>query len=172
MPVAASGPGADLGVLARGEVVRSRTQLPRHGHEGLRRRQARSVLGEDSQATVPALQGTLEDLASGGPVRACLTGPGALNAAVVEQQDKDIAQAEQSIGLPIALVVLLLAFGTLLAAGLHPVPGAVALLTTFGVPGVLTGAGSDTPAGAPQLVDARLARPFSSPARADGRDPG
>ncbi|MER6716136.1 MULTISPECIES: MMPL family transporter [unclassified Streptomyces] len=92
----------------------------------------------DRQDTVPVLQDTLDDLTADAPVRAYLTGPSALNAAVVEQQDKDIAQAE-SIGLPIALVVLLLAFGTVLAAGLPLVLGVVALLTTFGVLGALSG---------------------------------
>ncbi|GHB57186.1 membrane protein [Streptomyces viridiviolaceus] len=92
----------------------------------------------DRQDAVPLLQETLHDVTADSPVQAYLTGSSALNAAVVEQQDKDIAQAE-SIGLPIALVVLLLAFGTLVAAGLPLVLGMVAVLTTFGVLGALSG---------------------------------
>ncbi|MGW0817323.1 MMPL family transporter [Streptomyces viridiviolaceus] len=92
----------------------------------------------DRQDAVPLLQDTLHDVTADSPVQAYLTGSSALNAAVVEQQDKDIAQAE-SIGLPIALVVLLLAFGTLVAAGLPLVLGMVAVLTTFGALGALSG---------------------------------
>ncbi|WP_186780116.1 MMPL family transporter [Streptomyces salinarius] len=92
----------------------------------------------DRQDAVPLLQDTLHEATTDGPVQAYLTGSSALNAAVVEQQDKDIAQAE-SIGLPIALVVLLLAFGTLVAAGLPLVLGMVAVLTTFGALGALSG---------------------------------
>ncbi|MFD5695080.1 MMPL family transporter [Streptomyces rubiginosohelvolus] len=92
----------------------------------------------DRQDAVPLLQDALHEATGDGAVRAYLTGSSALNAAVVEQQDKDIAQAE-SIGLPIALVVLLLAFGTLVAASLPLILGMVAVLTTFGVLGALSG---------------------------------
>ncbi|MFE6916124.1 MMPL family transporter [Streptomyces rubiginosohelvolus] len=92
----------------------------------------------DRQDAVPLLQDALHEATGDGAVRAYLTGSSALNAAVVEQQDKDIAQAE-SIGLPIALVVLLLAFGTLVAASLPLILGVVAVLTTFGVLGALSG---------------------------------
>ncbi|WP_158621322.1 MMPL family transporter [Streptomyces triticirhizae] len=88
------------------------------------------------QDTVPRLQDLLVEGEQGG-VSAYLTGSSALNAAVVEQQDKDLAQAE-SIGLPIALLVLILAFGTLVAAGLPLLLGVVAVLTAFGVLGALS----------------------------------
>ncbi|MFE9646782.1 MMPL family transporter [Streptomyces sp. NPDC006365] len=66
-----------------------------------------------------------------------LTGSSALNAAVIEQEDKDLARAE-SIGVPIALLVLLVAFGTLVAAGLPILLGVAALMTSFGVLGALS----------------------------------
>ncbi|MEU0523444.1 MMPL family transporter [Streptomyces niveus] len=90
----------------------------------------------DRQEISPKLQEVL-DRAAGSDVDVMLTGSSALNAAVVEQEDKDIARAE-SIGLPIALIVLLLAFGTLVAAGLPLLLGIAALLTSFGALGALS----------------------------------
>ncbi|MFC9605352.1 MMPL family transporter [Streptomyces niveus] len=90
----------------------------------------------DRQEISPELQEVL-DKAAGSDVDVMLTGSSALNAAVVEQEDKDIARAE-SIGLPIALIVLLLAFGTLVAAGLPLLLGIAALLTSFGALGALS----------------------------------
>lgn len=98
-------------------------------------------LGGDERArqdAVPLLQEKLDASVTGDEVRAYLTGSSALNAAVVKQQDKDLAQAE-SIGLPIALLVLLVAFGTLVAASLPLLLGVVAVVTTFGVLGGLSG---------------------------------
>lgn len=93
----------------------------------------------DRQDTVPRIQGTLDDVAADGEgVDVMLTGSSALNAAVVEQQDKDLARAE-SIGLPIALLVLLAAFGTLVAACLPLLLGVVALVTSFGALGAVSG---------------------------------
>lgn len=93
----------------------------------------------DRQDTVPRIQDTLDDVAADGEgVDVMLTGSSALNAAVVEQQDKDLARAE-SIGLPIALLVLLAAFGTLVAACLPLLLGVVALVTSFGALGAVSG---------------------------------
>ncbi|WP_165956019.1 MMPL family transporter [Streptomyces hainanensis] len=90
------------------------------------------------QEAAPSLQEVLDAATAQGPVRADLTGSSALNAAVVERQDEDIARAE-SVGLPIALIVLVLAFGTLVAAGLPLLLGMAAVLTAFGVLGALSG---------------------------------
>ncbi|MFD4769404.1 MMPL family transporter [Streptomyces niveus] len=93
----------------------------------------------DRQDTVPRIQDTLDDVAADGEgVDVMLTGSSTLNAAVVEQQDKDLARAE-SIGLPIALFVLLAAFGTLVAACLPLLLGVVALVTSFGALGAVSG---------------------------------
>ncbi|AYN37353.1 hypothetical protein DUI70_6860 [Streptomyces albus] len=88
------------------------------------------------QEVAPDLQKVLDGVGDR-EVDAMLTGSSALNAAVVEQEDKDLARAE-SIGVPIALVVLLLAFGTLVAAGLPLLLGIAALVTSFGALGVLS----------------------------------
>lgn len=88
------------------------------------------------QDAAPELQNTLDGVATD-QVTVHLTGPSALNAAVIEQQDKDLARAE-SIGLPVALVVLLLAFGTLVAAGLPLLLGIAAVVTAFGALGAIS----------------------------------
>ncbi|GAB3312615.1 MMPL family transporter [Epidermidibacterium keratini] len=90
----------------------------------------------ERQELAPRLQTAL-DAVQVDDVTASLTGSSALNAAVVEQQDSDIARAE-SIGLPIALVVLLVAFGTLVAAGLPLLLGVLTLVTAFGALGALS----------------------------------
>ncbi|MFJ8403570.1 MMPL family transporter [Streptomyces microflavus] len=90
----------------------------------------------DRQALAPELQDKLDRVAGDG-VDVHLTGSSALNAAVVEQEDKDLARAE-SIGLPIALIVLLIAFGTLVAAGLPLLLGVAALVTAFGALGAIS----------------------------------
>lgn len=63
-----------------------------------------------------------------------LTGPSALNADVIEQEHHDIARAEM-IGLPVAFLVLLVAFGTMVGAGLPLALGALGIVTTFGILG-------------------------------------
>ncbi|WP_399934806.1 MMPL family transporter [Streptomyces kanamyceticus] len=90
----------------------------------------------DRQGNAPDIQRALDGIQGDG-VDVMLTGSSALNAAVVEQEDKDLARAE-SIGVPIALVVLLIAFGTLVAAGLPILLGVAALMTSFGVLGALS----------------------------------
>ncbi|MFG3259782.1 MMPL family transporter [Streptomyces sp. NPDC048172] len=90
----------------------------------------------ERQETAPEIQKTL-DRVEGDGVDVMLTGSSALNAAVIEQQDKDLARAE-TIGLSIALIVLLIAFGTLVAAGLPLLLGVAALMTSFGVLGALS----------------------------------
>lgn len=90
----------------------------------------------DRQELAPRLQSAL-DAVHVDDVSVSLTGSSALNAAVVEQQDTDIARAE-SIGLPVALVVLFVAFGTLVAAGLPLLLGVLTVVTAFGALGALS----------------------------------
>ncbi|MFC9970402.1 MMPL family transporter [Spirillospora sp. NPDC127200] len=85
------------------------------------------------QKAAPGLQDAVTAVGGDG-VSVYLTGSSPLNAAVVEQEDRDLARAE-SIGLPIALLVLIIAFGTLVAAGLPLLAGVAALVTAFGALG-------------------------------------
>jgi RND superfamily putative drug exporter len=66
-----------------------------------------------------------------------LTGSSPLNADVVDQENRDIEHADM-IGLPIAFGVLLLAFGTVVAAGLPLLLGTLGIAITFGILGVLS----------------------------------
>ena len=87
-----------------------------------------------------ARQGAIGDLnevvesAARDDVQLYLTGSSPINAAVIEQEGKDLSRAE-AIGLPVALIVLILAFGTLVAAGLPLVLGIAAIVTAFGLLG-------------------------------------
>lgn len=56
---------------------------------------------------------------------------------MIETQGKDMMLAEQ-VGIPVALVVLILAFGSLVAASLPIILGMLGLITTFGVLGVIS----------------------------------
>ncbi len=91
----------------------------------------------------PTRQTYAEDLqqvvrtASGDRVEAYLTGTAALNAAAVVEENKDLSRAE-AIGLPVAMAVLLLAFGTVVAAGLPLLLGMLGVLVSLGVLGALS----------------------------------
>ena len=61
-----------------------------------------------------------------------LTGTAALSAAMSAQSEKDLARAE-TISLPIALIILLLVFGTLVAAGLPLLVAGLAIPSTLAV---------------------------------------
>jgi RND superfamily putative drug exporter len=61
-----------------------------------------------------------------------LTGAAALSAAMSAQSEKDLMRAE-TVSLPIALIILLLVFGTLVAAGLPLLVAAEAIPTTLAV---------------------------------------
>ncbi|MGI5200255.1 MMPL family transporter [Spirillospora sp. CA-108201] len=87
----------------------------------------------ERQRTAPALQDALNGVGAD-DVGVHVTGSSPLNAAVIEQEDRDLARAE-SIGLPIALLILITAFGSLVAAGLPLLAGVAALVTAFGVLG-------------------------------------
>lgn len=64
-------------------------------------------------------------------VRVVVTGESEIWADMTTQETADLAQAER-IGIPIALLVLLLAFGSLVAAGLPLVLAVVGIVVTFG----------------------------------------
>jgi RND superfamily putative drug exporter len=80
----------------------------------------------------------LQDLATGvstGQVAVYFTGSSALAAADAQQGEVDLARAER-IGFPAAAIVLLIAFGSLVAAGIPLVLGLLAVLSALGLLGV------------------------------------
>ncbi|MCP3939162.1 MAG: MMPL family transporter [Actinomycetia bacterium] len=97
-----------------------------------------SIAGTPSQRQSEALE-LNEALAAIGTdgVDVWLTGESPLHADVDAVAQSDLAKAEM-IGLPVALVVLLLAFGALVAAGLPLLLGGVGIGVSFGVLGLLS----------------------------------
>ncbi|GAA0711240.1 MMPL family transporter [Dactylosporangium roseum] len=85
------------------------------------------------QSRAPHLQRVL-DGASGASLRAYLVGYAPIAAQVVDAETASAARAER-IGLPIALLVLLLALGTVVAAVLPITMGGLGVLLAFGVLG-------------------------------------
>ncbi|MFB9238854.1 MMPL family transporter [Plantactinospora siamensis] len=82
------------------------------------------------------LQGVAASLSTDAvPVR--LTGYSPLAAATVRQADRDLGRAER-IGLPAAALVLLIAFGSAVAAAIPLTLGVAAILTSFGLLGLLS----------------------------------
>lgn len=71
-------------------------------------------------------------LTNGKGLKVTMTGEPIIVKDLNEASQKDLAKAEM-IGLPIALVVLLLAFGSLVAAGIPIVIGIVSIMTTMGI---------------------------------------
>ncbi len=70
-------------------------------------------------------------------IKVYLTGASPLNADVIEQENSDLAKADM-IGLPIAFLVLLIAFRSVIAAGLPLFLGATGVSITFGILGLLS----------------------------------
>ncbi|GIE88999.1 MMPL family transporter [Actinoplanes regularis] len=87
------------------------------------------------QRRAPELQRLLDDETRGTPVRAYLVGYGPLAQAVVDAETAGASRAE-AIGVPIALLVLLLALGTVVAALLPIATGGFGLLLAFGILGL------------------------------------
>jgi putative drug exporter of the RND superfamily len=87
------------------------------------------------QAAAGSLQDVAGQLTTSG-IRVYFTGYSPLASASVTQADQDLAAAE-TIGLPAAALVLLIAFGSVLAAALPLALGVAAILGSFGVLGVL-----------------------------------
>ena len=90
----------------------------------------------ERQAVAEELVALLDGSASS-QVDVWLTGESPLVVDVDRVAQDDLARAE-TIGLPIALLVLLLAFGAVVAAGLPLLLAGVGIATTFGVLGVLS----------------------------------
>ncbi|MBP1784158.1 MULTISPECIES: MMPL family transporter [Micromonospora] len=97
-----------------------------------------SLDGDDKKLQEQA--GPLGEIAEGlgtGQVEAYFTGVSPLAAAAVEQGNEDLSMAE-TIGFPAAAIVLLLAFGSLVAAAIPLLLGVVAVLAAFGALGIAT----------------------------------
>ncbi|HEY4160826.1 MAG TPA: MMPL family transporter [Candidatus Saccharimonadales bacterium] len=89
---------------------------------------------DDLQRYAPALRNDLPK--PGGDMQQYLTGNSPLNADIATQETKDITHAD-TIGLPVAFVVLLLAFGTVVAAALPLLFGGLGIVTAFGLLGIV-----------------------------------
>lgn len=83
------------------------------------------------------LQDTVATAAGNGAVKAYLTGYSPAANDLTEVENTDVERAE-SIGVPVAFVVLLLAFGALVAAFVPLLVAVVSLTATFGVLSALT----------------------------------
>ncbi len=88
------------------------------------------------QAIVPRLIATAE-AAETGDVRVYVTGRSPLIAELVAQEQEDLSRAER-LGLPLALLILLISSGAVVAAGLPIVLALVGVTVTFGVLGAVS----------------------------------
>lgn len=86
------------------------------------------------------LAGAVDDIreAIDGEKGVTLTGGAAINKDINSASQKDLASAE-AIGLPIAIIILILAFGSLLAAFIPLVIGIVTVVSAFGVMTLFSG---------------------------------
>ncbi|WP_170842996.1 MMPL family transporter [Streptomyces oceani] len=93
--------------------------------------------GSDSelQSQATTFQERVASAVQNHEIDAYFTGYAPISAASVAQGNEDLARAE-SIGLPLALLVLLVAFGTLVAAGLPLLLGIFGVVLAFGALGV------------------------------------
>ncbi len=111
---------------------RAQDQVSKDGHIAV------AVVGVNGsnaarQAMVPSLTDAAESAATPA-VQVYLTGSSPLIADLVAQEHEDLGRAER-LGLPLALVVLLIASGTLVAAGLPLLLALVGVSVTFGALG-------------------------------------
>ncbi|MFJ8579608.1 MMPL family transporter [Micromonospora sp. NPDC093277] len=92
--------------------------------------------GDDKELQeLAAPLGAIAEKLGTGQVEVYFTGASPLAAAAVEQGNEDLSMAE-TIGFPAAAIVLLLAFGSLVAAAIPLVLGIVAVLAAFGALGI------------------------------------
>ncbi len=77
------------------------------------------------------------DAAAADGVRADVTGPSAIFATLIRVEEEDLIKAE-AVGLPVAALILVLAFGTLVAAGLPLLVAIAGLTVTFGTLGLIS----------------------------------
>jgi RND superfamily putative drug exporter len=87
------------------------------------------------QAAAAPLERLAQTLATD-RIEVYFTGSGPLSAATVRQGNEDLGRAE-TIGLPVAALVLVIAFGSLVAAAIPLTLGLASVVTTFGVLGLL-----------------------------------
>src|SRR5581483_10980221 len=94
--------------------------------------------GNDSelQALVPKLTQAAQSAATSA-VQVYLTGNTPVNLVLADQEEADLEQSER-LGLPIALLVLLVAFGSLVAAGLPLGLSLFGVTVALGVLGLAT----------------------------------
>lgn len=94
--------------------------------------------GDDTalQALVPRLTQAARSAATS-QVQVYLTGTTPVNLALGDLEEADLQQSER-LGLPIALLVMLVAFGSLVAAGLPLLLALVGVTAAFGVLGIAT----------------------------------
>jgi RND superfamily putative drug exporter len=90
---------------------------------------------KDLQNAAEPLQGVAEGLRTD-RVEVYFTGYSPLAAATIKRANRDLERAE-SIGLPAAALVLIVAFGSIVAAAIPLALGITAILTAFGLLGVL-----------------------------------
>jgi putative drug exporter of the RND superfamily len=90
---------------------------------------------KDLQRAAAPLQEVAKELSTD-RIEAYFTGYSPLAAASVEQASKDLSRAE-AIGLPAAGIVLLLAFGSVVAAAIPLALGVTAIVASFGILGVI-----------------------------------
>ena len=84
----------------------------------------------------PALAAAVQRAAGGSPVRALLTGSAPFYKAFQDTTTRDLKRAE-TIAFPISLVILLVVFGSLVAAGMPLAMAIVSLLIAFGVVSII-----------------------------------
>jgi RND superfamily putative drug exporter len=90
----------------------------------------------DAEAAAEPLGELAQDLSTG-RIEVYFTGRAPLDAAAVERGNEDLARAER-IGLPVAALVLLIAFGSVVAAAVPLILGLASVLTTLGFLGVMS----------------------------------
>ncbi len=94
------------------------------------------ILNLTQDETINAVDSLRSEIAPPTGLTVQLTGSAALNAAMSAQSERDLARAE-TISLPIALVILLLVFGSLVAAGLPLFVAGLTIPTTLAIVWVL-----------------------------------
>ena len=107
--------------------------ISRDGHTAVVTVLLRGSEGE-RQLAARELQRRIDDVVAPG-VSADLTGPSALFSDLIRVEERDLVKAE-AVGIPIAGLILVLAFGTMVAAGLPILVAIAGLIATFGLLGV------------------------------------
>ena len=93
-------------------------------------------LNMSSDAAISAVDGIRTEISTPAGFTVSLTGAAPLSAAMSAQSEKDLARAE-TISLPIALLILVLVFGSLVAAGLPLLVAGLTIPTTLALVWIL-----------------------------------